>query len=47
MRVLTTRCRIFLLRDQPNHDEVVAEDGETFGQFSTRVFKRHYEEANK
>ncbi|BGP67715.1 hypothetical protein NBRC10513v2_001035 [Rhodotorula toruloides] len=32
---------------QPNHDEVVAEDGETFGQFSTRVFKRHYEEASK
>ncbi|KAL7344190.1 hypothetical protein BJY59DRAFT_672789 [Rhodotorula toruloides] len=31
----------------PNHNEVVAEDGETFGQFSTRVFKRHYEEASK
>ncbi|GAA5857294.1 hypothetical protein JCM8547_002204 [Rhodosporidiobolus lusitaniae] len=30
---------------QPNHDEVVAENGETFGQFSQRVFKRHYEEA--
>ncbi|BGP37355.1 hypothetical protein JCM10450v2_001262 [Rhodotorula kratochvilovae] len=32
---------------QPNHDEVVAEDGETFGQFSARVFKRHYDDDAK
>ncbi|GAA5928851.1 hypothetical protein JCM3775_004652 [Rhodotorula graminis] len=29
---------------QPNHDEVVADSGETFGEFSARVFKRHYDE---
>lgn len=29
---------------QPNHDEVVSGDGETFGSFTERVFKRHYEE---
>ena len=27
---------------QPNHDEVVSESGETFGQFTERVYKRHY-----
>ncbi|GAA6062694.1 hypothetical protein JCM10212_004752 [Sporobolomyces blumeae] len=30
---------------QPNNDEVVSPDGETFGQFTARVFKRHYVEA--
>ncbi|GAA6012597.1 hypothetical protein JCM10207_009052 [Rhodosporidiobolus poonsookiae] len=30
---------------QPNHDEVVSTSGETFGEFSSRVFKRHYDEA--
>ncbi|BGP19039.1 hypothetical protein JCM10213_009251 [Rhodosporidiobolus nylandii] len=30
---------------QPNHDEVVSTGGETFGEFSARVFKRHYDEA--
>ncbi|GAA5998145.1 uncharacterized protein JCM10292_002354 [Rhodotorula paludigena] len=30
---------------QPNHDEVVSADGETFGDFTARVFKRHYSEA--
>ncbi|GAA5948953.1 hypothetical protein JCM21900_003150 [Sporobolomyces salmonicolor] len=30
---------------QPNHDEVISTEGETFGAFSARVFKRHYEEA--
>lgn len=32
---------------QPNHDEVVAESGETFGEFSARVFKRHYDDEAK
>ncbi|GAA6035039.1 hypothetical protein JCM8097_002156 [Rhodosporidiobolus ruineniae] len=27
---------------QPNHNEVVAEDGETFAQFTERVLQRHY-----
>ncbi|GAA5823638.1 hypothetical protein JCM5353_005084 [Sporobolomyces roseus] len=27
---------------QPNNDEVVSKEGETFGQFTERVFKRHY-----
>ncbi|GAA5918413.1 hypothetical protein JCM5296_007577 [Sporobolomyces johnsonii] len=30
---------------QPNHDEVISTEGETFGAFSARVFKRHYAEA--
>ncbi|GAA5973245.1 hypothetical protein JCM11641_003031 [Rhodosporidiobolus odoratus] len=30
---------------QPNHDEVVGQGGETFGEFSARVFRRHYAEA--
>ncbi|GAA5870868.1 hypothetical protein JCM16303_001611 [Sporobolomyces ruberrimus] len=30
---------------QPNNDEVVSREGETFGQFTERVFKRHYEES--
>lgn len=30
---------------QPNKDEVVSKEGETFGQFSERVSKRHYVEA--
>ncbi|GAA5924741.1 uncharacterized protein JCM15063_005721 [Sporobolomyces koalae] len=29
---------------QPNNDEVVSKDGETFGAFTERVFKRHYDE---
>jgi hypothetical protein len=27
---------------QPNHDEVIAANGETFGDFTTRVFKRTF-----
>ncbi|GAA5961557.1 hypothetical protein JCM3765_002625 [Sporobolomyces pararoseus] len=30
---------------QPNNDEVVSTEGETFGQFTERVFKRHYDES--
>ncbi|GAA6020138.1 hypothetical protein JCM11491_005540 [Sporobolomyces phaffii] len=30
---------------QPNNDEVVSTEGETFGAFTERVFKRHYEES--
>ncbi|GAA5842895.1 hypothetical protein JCM3766R1_005695 [Sporobolomyces carnicolor] len=30
---------------QPNNDEVVSKDGETFGQFTERVFRRHYDDA--
>jgi hypothetical protein len=25
---------------QPNHEEVIAQNGESFGEFTTRVFKR-------
>ncbi|GAA5828967.1 hypothetical protein JCM11251_004082 [Rhodosporidiobolus azoricus] len=30
---------------QPNNDEVVSAEGETFGEFTARVFKRHYADA--
>ncbi|GAA5908793.1 uncharacterized protein JCM6883_004169 [Sporobolomyces salmoneus] len=30
---------------QPNNDEVISKEGETFGQFTERVFQRHYDEA--
>jgi len=33
----------FALFMQPNVDEMIGE-GETFGQFSKRIFSRHYEE---
>ncbi|GAA5885009.1 hypothetical protein JCM6882_007190 [Rhodosporidiobolus microsporus] len=30
---------------QPNNNEVVSSEGETFGEFTARVFKRHYADA--
>lgn len=29
---------------QPNVDEVIGKDGETFGQFTERIMKEHYGE---